>query len=182
MRVILLCMLLCWASAGTAQACSCLEMPVEAGLERSDVVFAGRIVKIEPVYLPSRHPGPGKTVTGAEEPIVVTFQVLRSWKGDTTKTIVLHTHREFSACIGLMSQYCRVGAELLVYAYNQPWESWSAGENDRAPEDAAAIGRYRKASGRTQRLTSNICTRTRELAGAAEDLAKLGAGQEPRGR
>ena len=84
--------------------------------------------------------------------IVVHVTVLDMWKGTPTARVVLHTHRRDGHCEGLPASMLRVGERLLVYAIKISSTEW-------------------KEPGT---LTTDICSRTRILRKAKEDLTALG--------
>lgn len=85
----------------------------------------------------------------------VLFRVSRVWKGAVRRAFTMPELRETSACLGFWPRHLQVGNELLVYANWLP--------------PKAKDGAY----------FTSICTRTRLLKDASEDLLKLGAGGLP---
>ncbi len=71
-------------------ACSCV-MPLSAteSLAESTAVFAGKVVDMEV--------SDGEIISTAD-PVTVTFEVSKVWKGAEAETIVLTTAREGSSC------------------------------------------------------------------------------------
>lgn len=127
-----------------ANACSCaLPAPPKESLEHSTAVFAGKVVDID---VPSgRVVGPLIEVSSAD-PVKVTFDVSKVWKGPKYKTLSLTTARDGVSC----GYSFKKGEEYVVYAY-----------------------------GEAEKLSAGICSRTKVLANAQEDLQELGEGSLP---
>lgn len=88
-----------------ANACSCLPPPpAMESLEQAAAVFAGKVVKVEPA--------PSETNV---EPIKVTFEVSKVWKGELNKTTIVSTAANSAMC----GNYFEVGEKYLVYAYSE---------------------------------------------------------------
>ena len=123
-----------WAIAhpGPSHACSCIEpgSPSEA-LERSAVVFSGRVVAID-----------DRLVLGSSlDPLIVEFEVETVWKGPLHPKAELKTANDSASC-----GYSFVeGGEYLVYSRNGS--------------------------------EASLCSRTRPLSKAGDDLSELGPGQ-----
>lgn len=116
-------------------ACSCIQpAPPQESLEQSTAVFAGKVVDIDV---------PSGIVIRSTDPVKVTFEVSKIWKGPDYKTLVLTTARGGASCGYPFKQ----NEEYIVYTY---------GEEDK--------------------LSTGICSRTRLLASAQEDLQELGEG------
>lgn len=140
-------------TAPTAHACSCIETkPPLDELARVDAVFAGQVTSIE--ESPPRADG---TISSAD-PTTVTLTVDEIWKGPVVETIAVTTEREEDSC----GYDFVVGGRYLVYAIDL--ENFDH-------------GLYVDQSG----LYTNLCSRTRLLDAADEDLATLGEGQVPIG-
>lgn len=119
-------------------ACSCVQpAPPKDSLEQSTAVFTGKVVDIDvPIGI----------VVSSADPVKITFEVSKIWKGPDYETLVLTTARGGASCgYGFI-----VNEEYIVYAYDE--------ENT---------------------LSTGICSRTRLLANAKEDLQDLGAGNLP---
>ena len=80
----------------------------------------------------------------------VTFRVLQTWKGTNAPALVVYTGSDSAGCGYSFAR----GQQYLVYAI---------------------VG----TGARDTHLLTSLCSRTRGLAAAAEDLAFLGAGQKP---
>lgn len=78
--------------------------------------------------------------------IKVTFKVSCAWKGELKEKITVYTAIQSATC-GFSFQR---GREYLVYAHKNQFFS--------------------------TKLTTNLCTRTKELSGADEDILELGEG------
>lgn len=139
--------LLVLASVSYASACSCMMPGTPADeMGKSDAVFAGRVIKIDMPVLEDGTFGAGSAK--------VTLEVSQIWKGLKSKTITVSTATNSAACGFLCeSAECtagfREGSEYIVYA-----------------SDYSSDGT----------LSTSICTRTKLLAEAQEDLSALGAG------
>jgi hypothetical protein len=119
--------------ASPAQACSCLMPgPPQEEMEQAAAVFAGSVVNLQE---------PSSWTVSSADPVYVTFQVTRIWKGPLENSLVVETARDSASC-GYEFEPAR---DYLVYAY--------AGENglqvslcsrtiplDAAGEDLAALG------------------------------------------
>ena len=70
-------------SSLSAFACSCVEpgTPLEQ-LEWADAVFAGKVIDVD---------APGGLVISTADPVKVTFDVSKVWKGSDDKTLVVTT-------------------------------------------------------------------------------------------
>jgi hypothetical protein len=93
-------------------ACSCSVQSVPKAVKGADVVFRGKITKVD--YL-----DPERTVTlvnGRTSPIPRRFQatlaVSRVWKGPVGQTFIMYTREGGPDCIGF---YSEVGKEVLVF-------------------------------------------------------------------
>ncbi|MDZ7611875.1 MAG: hypothetical protein U5L10_03870 [Candidatus Moranbacteria bacterium] len=119
-------------------ACSCVQpaSPQES-LEQSTAVFAGKVIDVDV---------PSGLVVSSADPVKVTFEVSKIWKGPDYKTLVLTTARDEASC----GYSFKENEEYIVYAY---------GEEDT--------------------LSTDICSRTKPLANAEEDLQDLGTGNSP---
>ena len=92
-------------------ACTCIPLSPEKTYEMSSVVFAGRVVSVEePVGL----------MLSSVDPLRVTFQVWRIWKGPDQNTMTITTAREITSC----GYPFKEGAIYLVYAFGSEGE-WS---------------------------------------------------------
>ena len=111
--------------------------PPKESLEKSTTVFAGKVVDIDV---------PSGIVISSADPMKVTFDVSKVWKGPNYKTLVVTTARDGTSCGYSFKQ----GEEYIVYTY---------GEGDK--------------------LSTGICSRTKLLANAQEDLVGLGEGNLP---
>ena len=119
-------------------ACSCIQpAPPQESLEQSTSVFAGKVIDIDV---------PSGIVVSSADPVKVTFEVSKIWKGTNYKTLVVTTSRYEESCGYLFKQ----GEEYIVYTY---------GEGDK--------------------LNTGICSRTKLLANAQEDLRELGEDNLP---
>ena len=120
-----------------AYACSCAENPppLEA-LERSAVVFAGRVVSLKTLERLD-------DTWSSLDPVTVEFEVSRVWKGQDYQTTYLTTARSGASCGFTFVE----GEEYLVYSHNA--------------------------------TTVSLCSRTRSMAEAEEDLQALGEGSSP---
>ncbi|MGH6933091.1 MAG: hypothetical protein ACREEE_11730 [Dongiaceae bacterium] len=85
-------LVLAMAATWTANACSCAApaSPADA-LDRSSAAFVGQVIDIDKPFLDNL----GLTSSGLHD---VTFQVLRSWKGVSSDSIVVRTRLSGEAC------------------------------------------------------------------------------------
>lgn len=91
-------------------------------------------------------------VTKSPKHFAVTFEIASTWKGTEGKTVTVHTALNSAAC----GYNFEKGKSYLVYCYKTPKGS-----------DAAAG------------LWTNICTRTKPMDRAKDDLKELGGGKKP---
>ena len=103
-------------------------------LERSAVVFAGRVVSLK------LHERPGDVWSGAD-PVTVEFEVSRVWKGYDYQTMYLTTARSGATCGFTFVE----GEDYLVYSANAATVSLCSrtGSMSEADEDLAALGEGR---------------------------------------
>jgi len=119
-------------------ACSCVQpAPPKESLEQSTAVFAGKVIDIDV---------PSGIIVSSADPVKVTFEVSKIWKGPDYETLVLTTARDGASC----GYGFKENEEYIVYAY-----------------------------GEENKLSTGICSRTRLLANAQEDLQDLGVGDLP---
>jgi hypothetical protein len=130
-------------------ACDCAYPEVAVALQRADIVFAGKAAKVEDL---------GKSSDSSHR-VVVTFQVERSWKGTVHKITVMHTRINTADCDGSVFSE---GKQYIVYGYRK--ENWNF--KDVAPKANEVLG-------------TSLCSRTRELKFAEEDIKVLGTGRSP---
>ena len=129
---------LLFLNTAIVNACSCAQpSPPKESLEQSCAVFAGRVVDIDV---------PSGIVNSSADPVKVTFEVSKIWKGPDYKTLVLTTARDEASCGYSFKQ----NEEYIIYAY-----------------------------GEENKLSTDICSRTRLLTNAQEDLQELGEGNLP---
>lgn len=123
-------------SSLSAFACSCVELgtPLEQ-LEWANAVFTGKVVDIDI---------PRGIVISSADPVKVTFEVSKIWKGTDDKTLVVTTAREGASCGYSFER----GESYLVYAYlDQPGNVLQATSCSRtallsdAEEDLAKLGK-----------------------------------------
>jgi hypothetical protein len=145
----------CWATL--AGACSCIGISASHAFEHSDFVFTGRVI--------SREGAPATPVVGADGDTtwwhssadMVRYRMVATegWKGEPSDTITIYSEVSEISC-GFEFQ---VGQSYLVYAYVMTEDWWVRGWPVGATFPV---------------LSTNLCSRTRELDRAAEDLAWLG--------
>lgn len=76
----------------STNACSCMQNgPVKAELSRSDAVFSGKVVKIIDQNKFS-------IIKSSADPMAVTIEIDRTWKGINQTEVVVHTERESASC------------------------------------------------------------------------------------
>ena len=129
----LLLFILLGSAPDRAFACSCMTPapPLEA-MANSDAVFAGKVVRIDTQE---------GAITSSADPIKITFEVSRVWKGEQNSAIALATARDSASC----GYPFMVGEEYLVYA-NSSETGLATGLCSRtmplstAGQDLAALG------------------------------------------
>ena len=157
--IIFLCVLLVtvWLTGSgdtRALACSCFPQPMDAALKYSDAVFVGTVTNVEYLDDPKQ--------TNPEPRIIVTFAVGRSWKGVTSREVVVHTIYNLWTCHGY---YFHKDKEYLVFAYRNGPDDAKRFEPHKMPEVSLGVG---------------LCGRTKLLSVAKDDLAVLGEGTVPK--
>jgi len=101
------------ADAPDASACSCAMIPSLAqAAERADAVFAGKVTKIE-------EPFAARVIRSSADPIYVSFEVERVWKGNVGADAVISTAQESASC---GYPYFDSGKSFLVFAYEEEGE------------------------------------------------------------
>ena len=128
-------------SFNEAHACSCMvpESP-EIEMERFQAVFSGKVTEIEET-------NPSEPLFSSSDPVLVTFDIDRIWKGlDEKNSTVIVTTSTSSASCGF---YFQEDVEYIVYAYQHDADS---------------------------ELQVSLCSRTNTIENASEDLEKLGEG------
>ena len=128
-------------SFNEAHACSCMapESP-EKELERFQAVFSGTVTDIEKT-------NPSEPVFSDTDPVLVTFDVKRIWKGleDKNSNVTVTTSASSASC----GFYFQENVEYVVYAYQHEADS---------------------------QLQVSLCSRTNTVENAEEDLIELGEG------
>jgi len=114
-------------------ACMCpnLDTPRQA-LEKSSSVFVGKVLSIE-----DAHPDPDRKLRSSADPVRITFDVTKVYKGPEGKTLNLTTETSSATC----GYPFKVDSEYFVYA-----------------------------NGEEGQLSTDICTKTKLLSKAQEDL------------
>jgi len=122
----------------TVFGCSCvLPKASSEALKEATAVFAGKVVGID---------APSGLVISSADPVKVTFNVSKVWKGPTYKTLVITTARNGASC----GYSFKEGEDYVVYAYGKETE-----------------------------LSTGLCSRTKLLSNAEEDLKELGYSVAP---
>ena len=134
------------ASLTAAYGCSCADPTVKDAARRAIVVFSGTITALKLASKPYTFRRLSDTRT------IVVFRVTRVWKGDVGRIFEMPAVVEEADCLGFAPQLLKLGAELLVYAFNQQSEFYYTG----------------------------LCSRTRFVRYASDDLKELGPGREPK--
>ncbi len=92
---------------GPAYACSCvIPGPPDEELANSSAVFSGKVVNLA-------EPFSGFGPVSSADPIKVTFQVDKVWKGSVSQTTTISTARSSASCGYTFEK----GGEYIVYAY-----------------------------------------------------------------
>jgi hypothetical protein len=123
---------------GNVQACSCAESPpVETELQRSSAVFSGNVIKISD--------SKNGFIVSSADPLYVTVEVNKVWKGQIEERVVVQTARDGASCgFGF-----ELGREYIVYAQENNG-TLSTGLCDRtnllsmASEDLTKLGEGQK--------------------------------------
>ena len=128
-------------SFNEAHACSCIA-PEDPKKEREkfQVVFSGTVTEMEET-------NPSEPLFSGTDPVLVTFDVERVWKGldEKNPTVTITTPASSVSC----GFYFQENLEYVVYAYQH--------ETDR-------------------HLQVSLCSRTNTIENAEEDLRELGEG------
>ena len=128
-------------SFNEAHACSCMapESP-ELEMEKFQAVFSGKVTEIEETH-------PSEPLFSSSDPVLVTFEVDRIWKGldEKNSTMIVTTSASSASC----GFYFQEHVEYVVYAYQHDADS---------------------------ELQVSLCSRTNTVENATEDLEKLGEG------
>ncbi|MFD1737931.1 hypothetical protein ACFSCX_15445 [Bacillus salitolerans] len=123
----------------TSYACSCVQPPpVTKEVERSSAVFSGKMIERKDSI---------KEHTSSGDPVEITFEIYKTWKGITETKVTFYTARSSASC----GYPFEANQEYLVYA----------------TEDNQG------------KLSVNLCSLTKELSLASDDLAILGEGKDP---
>lgn len=164
-----------------AVACSCSAAALSEVRAEAGVIFTGKITAINLV----------DPEQSWEPRVVVEFEVSRMWKGAVKKRFTAYSHRQASTCSGFWPTHLKVGTELLFFGFPQRSEAWKQGR--AALYGGAASQTVRPKDRSCGRLHPRVaalgdgetvyapmlCTRTRPVGDAAEDLKALGAGKAP---
>jgi hypothetical protein len=152
-------------------ACSCSFLDVPSAVRQADLIFRGKLVKVE--YLDPLQSVPHEIfkdrMVSVPRRFLATLEVNGVWKGKVGRTIVLHTREGSSDCVGFWTD---IGKEVLVFA-NQGVVTPKEPEVWRIPEwtDKVPVG---------QTITSpGVCTLNDEIKDATGTLKKLGAPKPP---
>ena len=127
-------------SANEAYACSCVvpDSP-EKELQRHDAVFSGNVISMEELH-------PTEPLYFSGDPVVVTFEIDKIWKGlNSSDSITVHTAQS--------SASCGYGFET-----NQKYIVYASYDDEK------------------EQLEVSLCSRTSLLSDASEDLEELGTG------
>ena len=88
-------------------ACECISpAPPKESLEKSTAVFAGKVIDVDV---------PRGIVISTADPVKVTFEVSKVWKGPDYKTLVVTTARDGASCGYSFKQ----GEEYIIYTYGE---------------------------------------------------------------
>jgi hypothetical protein len=152
-------------------ACSCSFPDVPRAVRQADLVFRGKLVKVEYLDPPQSvpHAISKDRMVSVPRRFLATLEVDGVWKGRVGRTIVLHTREGSSDCVGFWTD---IGKEVLVFA-NQGIVTPKKPDVWRIPEwtDKVAVG---------QAITSpGVCTLNGEIKDATDTLKKLGAPKPP---
>ena len=77
--------------AASCATCSCRPLTSDEASQWASAVFAGRVVRIY-------EPGWWKTIRTGSDPLEVTFEVERVWKGDVPSKVTLETRVAAASC------------------------------------------------------------------------------------
>lgn len=151
--------------------CSCSFPDVRGAVRGADLVFRGKLVKVEFLDPPKSVPHLIFKDRTVEVPrrFLATLEVDGVWKGSIGPVIVLHTREGSGDCVGF---WTGVGKQLLVFANKvivTPKEPgvWRIPEwSDKVPVGETII-------------SPGVCTLNAEIGDAKEDLRKLGRPKPP---
>ncbi|MDP3741349.1 MAG: hypothetical protein Q8R08_03435 [bacterium] len=141
-------------------ACDCKTLTVQKSLQDADVVFSGKVTDSKTVGFKGRFLG--ETIT------VYTLKVSDVWKGDVPPTVAFYHYSLDSECSNVPF---RKSEEWLIYAYTS-----QKSLIDELWKQVRSQGFTRPAFF----YLTGICTRTRWLSDAQEDLRELGQSKPPR--
>lgn len=146
-----------FVSESAASACSCMPPgPPREEAERARAVFAGEVVEVEPA---------GEVVKKADEKCE---QEQGAWQS------AMPTHKNVRVRFKVTRVWKNVAASEVVVT--TPTNSAACGYAFRKGESYVV---YAYGSGELGQLTTGLCSRTRTLSSAEEDLRDLGAGEAP---
>ena len=152
-------------------ACSCSFPTVPRALSQADLVFRGKLVKIEYLDPPQSVPHAvfKDRMVSLPRRFLATLEVNGVWKGRVGRTIVLHTREGSSDCVGFWTD---IGKEVLVFA-NKGVVTPKEPDVLRIPEwtDKVALGQTI--------ISPGVCTLNDEIKDATDTLKKLGAPKPP---
>lgn len=131
-------------------ACSCVGARGKKAFDDAAATFSGKVTKVAHLDV---------AFARMEPRITVTFEVYRWWKGQSTKTAILHTYDNKWSCEGYGF---KEGKEYLVFAYRNP----------------PAIAE--KFAGVKDSLGVKFCGGTGLLDAAEVHLRELGPGRQPK--
>lgn len=131
------------ALSPSMQACSCRAIGPKDALRLYDAVFTGHVANVHYTDQPDQN----------TPRVIVTINVLQSWKGPEGPTIVMHTYRRDGNCEGLPAAQLEVGVKLLVYAYWRVGNDWT---------ESPVV------------LSTGLCSGTQWLEDSMADLKVLG--------
>jgi hypothetical protein len=152
-------------------ACSCSFPDVPKAVEQADLVFRGKLVKVEYVDPPQSAPHvifKDRTVSVPRR-FLATLEISGVWKGRVGRTIVLHTREGSSDCVGFWTD---VAKEVLVFA-NQGVVTPKEPNVWRIPEWTDKVP-----AGQTI-ISPGVCTLNDEVKDATDTLRKLGPAKPP---
>jgi hypothetical protein len=153
-------------------ACECGFPDVRKAVKDADLVFRGKLVKVEYIDPPLTAPDPifkSRTVSIPRR-FLATLEVSGVWKGRVGPTIVLHTRESSSDCVGFWTE---LRTEVLVFA-NQGVVTPKKPDVWRIPEwtDKVPVGQTI--------ISPGVCTLSDEVKFAAGTLRELGPAKPPK--
>lgn len=141
--------------ASASPSCSCIGLSPSEAFEQSALVFVGTVIdRLEPPPRYMEYNGDTVAVISGGDMIRWRLEASEGWKGDAAEVLAVHSPRDGAAC----GTGFEIGRRYLVYAGSSSGDSW----RDWPGGTVFPV------------WTTYLCSRTRALEHAAEDLEFLG--------